>query len=258
MTNASLLYIDRNSLGSVILESGSLYYIDECTKRYKTIEQIKNSPIYEKRIKSVSSEPNGVLKLYRVKNAQEKEELPILVNDINPILNRDNYYEQEKSETEKSRKLLYNSKNRLFLKGLINNKFLTDTFDFSIKLSKTEYTYALKNMLPVRSDENGMYLRVESLFKYAVHNQKLGVLRTTFEDTLDIWKKRLLSKDDIDLYYYSRNLRVLQNAYYKKIKERKEIKNLDVRNENLIPFLLDGIELSCTRSLKDVKLKRIA
>lgn len=61
---------------------------------------------------------------------------------------------------------------------------------------------------------------------FASNNSKLGILRGPFEDSLDKWKRKLLSMDEEELYYHSRNLRILINDYNSKIKNRISIKNL--------------------------------
>ena len=68
------------------------------------------------------------------------------------------------------------------------------------------------------------------LFEFISTNSKLGILRGVFEDTLDIWKRKLISLDNEELYYISRNLRLLINDYNKEIrkKENKKITNLKI------------------------------
>lgn len=258
MSKAMLVYIDKTTSNMVTLESGSLFYIDQITKGYSNLDELKNAFLYTSKIESVSEDIiSGEVKLLRIRDSASKEELPILINDERIIYTRDNYYENKKSEVEYSRKLLFNSKNKTFIKMVLNNKILRKTIDFSINVSSQEYEYAVKKGIPAYIDDEKYRINAMDLFAYISQNQKYGLIRTAFEDSLDIWKNKMMSLDEIELYYYSRNLRTIQNEYYKSLKKGLDIKNLNLRNEKLIPFLINVDTNYYTNTLENVKIKKI-
>lgn len=259
MSKAMLVYIDKITSNMITLESGSLFYIDQLTKGYTDLSVLKKSFMYASKIESLSQEDGfGEIKLLRIKDLATKEELPVLINDNRIIYTRDNYYENKKSEVENSRKLLFNSKNKMFIKMVLNNRNLRKTMGFSMNISLQEYEYAIKKGIPVYISDEKYRVNVIDLFTYISQNQKYGIIRNVFEDSLDIWKNKLMSLDEIELYYYSRSLRIIQNEYYKNIKKVIDIKNLNLRNEKLIPFLINGDKNYYTNTLKNVKIKKIA
>lgn len=256
MTKAMLVYTNLDSLQTVTLDTGSLYYLDSITSRYNDSFDLKK--LYAPRFENFEND-NGKLTLYSVRDTSSKVEIPIFYDNKEEVQLRDNYYDNYMSETEKSRKLLYNSKDKMFLKSFINNSILQDTINFSIRLSRDEYKYAIKNGIPYFQDEEGKYMKLIDLFTYVSENSKIGVLRKAFEDSLDLWKSRMISKNDIDLYFYSRNLKILLKEYDKKLHRNNTINNLNVRDDKIVEFTLKGLD-SCCRigEHKYNKIKKIA
>lgn len=226
MGRAVLVYTTNleNDPKTVTLQSGSLFYIDCCTKQYNDSLDLEQSFEYRDKIRSLGE--NGTIKAYYIQSNSLKEEIPILYADSKPIIKYDNYYDKELSESEISRKLLFNSKNRLFIKSFLNSSKLTKPLNFDVKLSYNEYLYALKKDLKATLSIGEYKIDVKELFAFASNNSKLGILRGPFEDSLDKWKRKLLSMDEEELYYHSRNLRILINDYNNKIKNKISIKDL--------------------------------
>lgn len=226
MGRAVLVYtidLEKNPK-SVTLESGSLSYIDCCTKRYNGSLDLEQSFEYKDKIRSLGE--RGTIKAYYIQSNSLKEEIPILYSDNKPIIKYDNYYDKQLSESEISRKLLFNSKNKLFIKSFLKSSKLTKSLNFDVKLSYNEYLYALKKDLKATLSVGEYKVSAKELFMFASNNSKLGILRGPFEDSLDKWKRKFLSMDEEELYYHSRNLRILINDYNSKIKNRISIKNL--------------------------------
>ena len=148
MGRALLVYSSKdNSLSknnSITLESGSLRYVDACTKEFKSKRELVNSYKYRVRTKKID---NGELKVYNIRNNSYKEGIPILLNDSNPIYLNDNYFDNIISEIERARKLLFRSKNKIFISKFLSTNMFNDTLKFNIKLSSPEYKFALKKRL---------------------------------------------------------------------------------------------------------------
>ncbi|MDY6015224.1 MAG: hypothetical protein SPI91_02035 [Bacilli bacterium] len=226
MSKALLVYIPQNDdKNQIILESGSLFYIDSITKTYKNSNELKKHYSYK-----IDDDKQGAINTFYIRSNSLKEKIPTLYNDTKPVNIYDNFYEKVYSETERARKLLYNSKGKAFIKKFLDSSELSSTINFSVKLSYNEYVYARKNGIDAKISNEEYRVDTRDLFEFISTNSKLGILRGVFEDTLDIWKRKLISLDNEELYYVSRNLRLLINDYNKEIrnKEYKKVTNLKI------------------------------
>ena len=249
MLKAILVREDKQLKQPITIESGSLFYIDEITKKYKTIDSLK--ALYN----SDEISKDDDIKLYYIKDFQTKEELPILLNDNIPIQLYNNLYENIESEIETSRKLLFNSKNKMFIKSFLKDEILSETLNFSINISFEEYKNCTKYGINIYENNGNYYVRTLDLFRYISNCKKYGKSRQMFEDSLELWKKRITSSNSDKIYYYSRNLRILKNNYYKKARGIITIKNLAVKDSNLIKFSSDILTRN-NNSNQYVKLKK--
>lgn len=234
MKKATLVYKDYNTGKTVTLESNYLNYIDSYTRNYNNEDDLKLAYLDELKDNNIKLDlENSDLLLYAVKDEKTKEVLPILLNDNKEIDLYDDYYKNTKSQIETSRKLMFNSKDRMYLKKVIENKSLMRTLAFSVNMSFSEYQYALKKAIPVYTEDGKYYISVFNLFDSVSTENKLGLLRELFEDSLDIWKKRVSNLTTDDVYYYSRTLRVLQNDYYASVKALSNNKQNNEENDIL-------------------------
>ena len=238
MGRALLVYTSKDNssskVNSVTLESGSLYYIDSCTKNFKTENELVESYMYKQRTREIE---NGHLKVYNIRNNTYKESIPLLLNDLVPIHLDDNYFDNITSEIEKARKLLFRSKNKMFIRKFMETEIFDSTIKFSIKLSTNEYKFALKKGISVLNKDGEYFVSARELFNFSLREEKLGVLKPVFEEVLDTWKRQTKKLGDEALYYYSRNLRILISDYYRRIKHSNTISNLKVRKK-LIKVML--------------------
>ena len=242
MSRAVLSYKDPKTEVQTILEVGSLFYIDQCTKNYNSLLELLNSFIYKPKLVNYDNiSTNNIELSYVLSNSK-----------------RDNYSENKKSEVERARKLLINSKDKTFVKLFLNNSDFKETSNFNIKLSYNEYLFALKNNLDVKADDGRYYINMNDLLLFTINNKKYGVLRPVIEDGLDIWKKDMMMLDEEKLYFYSRNLRVAINDYYRKIRGKEGIRNLNLRNENLINTFGEDNYAKITSIKGIVKMKKIS
>lgn len=219
MKKATLVYKDYNTGRTVTLESTYLNYIDSNTCRYNNEDDLKLSYLDELKNNDIKLDlENSDLLLYSIKDERTKEVLPILINDEKEIALYYDFYTNTKSQIEISRKLMFNSKDKMYLKSVVDNKSLMRTLSFSVNMSYNEYQYAIKRGIKVYNEDGKYYVSVYDLFNHISNDNKLGLLRELFEDSLDIWKKRVSNLTTDDVYYYSRTLRVLQNDYYASVK----------------------------------------
>ena len=113
MSKALLVYIPQNDdKNQIILESGSLFYIDSITKTYKNSNELKKHYSYK-----IDEDKQGAINTFYIRSNSLKEKIPTLYNDTKPVNIYDNFYEKVYSETERARKLLYNSKGKLLLRS---------------------------------------------------------------------------------------------------------------------------------------------
>lgn len=258
MSRAVLSYKDPKTEVQTILEVGSLFYIDQCTKNYNSLLDLLNSFIYKPKLVNYDNISTNNIELSYVLSNSRKDKLTVLVNDHESINKRDNYSENKKSEVERARKLLLNSKDKTFVKLFLDNSDFKETSNFNIKLSYSEYLFALKNNLDVKADDGRYYINMNDLLLFTINNKKYGVLRPVIEDGLDIWKKDMMMLDEEKLYFYSRNLRVAINDYYRKIRGKEGIRNLNLRNENLINTFGEDNYAKITSIKGIVKMKKIS
>lgn len=243
MSKAILTYTsDRTNIS---LESGSLFYIDQQTKKFHNIDDIKEYYNLE----------SGNIKLYYISGINKKDEVPLLVNDNEPMYLRDDYYEKKISELEKGRKLLFNSKNKLFLRLSLKYKFLKDTLDFPLKLSRKEHEFVMKKGIDVTFNEDGYFINSIDLFSFVLSNNRYGILRGKFEKALEKWRDSFSDMSLEDVYYYSRNVRILIRKYEGLLKRKIGIKNFEPNNENLDIINKEEIRLIKGKTSKKVLRK---
>lgn len=255
MSKAILSYtLDKKSnsdADELILLTGSLRRIDNCTRFYDSIEEMRQSPEFQDRINSFIKRNESYIKNYNndfqgefavafIVDSDKREYLPLLMNDKKPIRTRASALEEVKSEVERSRKLLFRSKDKLFLKRMLKDERFADTTDFDIKLKLPEYKEVTKKGFKPRFVEGEYYLSIHEILEYTASAEKIGLMRGLVEDALEVWKENILSLDDELLYYYSRHLRLALNAYDKDKLGKKLVTNLKANVQNMITVTRDG------------------
>lgn len=255
MGKAILSYtLDKRSnsdADELILLTGSLRRIDNCTRFYDSIEEMRQSPEFQERINSFIKRNENYIKTYNnnfegefavsfIVDSEKREYLPILINDKKPIRTRTSALEEVKSEVEKARKLLFRSKDKMFLKRMLKDERFADTTDFDIKLKLPEYKEVTKKGIKPKLIDGEYYLTIHEILEYTAKTEKLGLMRGLVEDALEVWKENILALDDELLYYYSRHLRLSLNAYDKDKLGRKLVTNLKANVQNMIGFTKEG------------------
>lgn len=255
MGKAILSYtLDKKSnsdADELILLSGSLRMVDNCTRAYESIESMRQSPEFQERINDFIKRNENYIKNYNdnfegefavafIIDTDKREYLPLLINDDKPIRTRTGALEEVKSEVEKARKLLFRSKNKLFLRRMLQDERFADTTDFDVKLKLPEYKTVVRKGLKPKMIDGEYYLTIQEILEYSLNEEKLGLMRGLVEDALEVWKENILDLDDELLYYYSRNLRLAINAYDKDKLEKKLVTNLKANVQNMISLVKEG------------------
>lgn len=241
MRKATLNYVINTSNGSKVLplDSASLYYIDSYTSQYKNQHDlIINHPDKDKILNFIHSNngEDGKLKISYTMDLESKKNLVPLYSNMQGIVIEDDLLNDKISETEKARKLLFNSKSQLFARIVSMSNSLKPTFSYQISISYQEYLNAKKNNLIVYKKDDSYYIEFSELLKYRANNKKLGQLRAVYEDMLVEWKHNMESLDSEELYYYSRQIKILINDYLQVIARGMSITLFKIYNKSKSTF----------------------
>lgn len=251
MNNATLMYVINNKEGirRLNLESASLYHVDRYTCYYKNEEDFIKHYNKKDRIDTFikqNGNTTGKIVIMYTKSVQEKEELTPLYDSREDFEFKDDPYEGKMTEIEKARKLLFNSKNQLFVKLILNNKILDKELNKLIDLTNEEKDYIMQYGFKPIHVNNKNYISFKSLFEYRIKVAKLGCLRNVYQDMLKTLKNKLMELDDNTYYFYNRQLRIMIRKYNELIGEIT-IRNLKIKkikcrqkyiiNKNNLKFL---------------------
>ena len=255
MSKAILSYtLDKKSgieANELVLLSGSLKMVDNCTRGYDSIEALRQSSEFQARINDFLKRNENYIRDYNnnfqgefvvafIMDSEKREYLPLLINDEKPIRTRTSALEDVKSEVERARKLLFRSKDKLFLRRMLRDERFSDTTDFDIRLKYPEYKEVVKKGMHPKQIDGSYYLTIHEILEYTLQTEKNGVMRGLVEDALEVWKENILALDDELLYYYSRHLRIAINAYDKEKFNKKLVTNLKANVQNMIGVVKDG------------------
>ncbi len=252
MSKATLTFVLNKGVdedNSVLyLESGSLRYVDHCTKRYKNEEELKNSALYrpkiEEFIRKSGTKGDGQFYVSYIEDSDRREVVPILFNDDKDIVTMLGVDGTATNEVEKARHLLWTSKDNRYLKNFLEDERFSDTTFFNIKLSSTkEYKAALEAELKPKLINGDNYLSIEDILHYKLDSSYKKLMRSLIEDALEVWKEKLYELDGDSLYYYARHLRLLEQEYEDYLDEKKTVVDLEIDSKNLYNVVLDGAVL---------------
>ncbi len=277
MGKAILSYtLDKRSnsdADELILLNGSLRSVDNCTRMFDSVEEMRQCPEFQERINSFIKRNENYIENYNdgfagefavsfIVDSDKREYLPILIGDKTPIRTRTSSLEEVKSEVEKARKLLFRSKDKLFLKMMLADERFADTTDFNIKLRLPEYKEALRKGIKPKLIDGEYFLTIHDILEYTLNANKKGIMRDLIEDALEVWKENILALDDELLYYYSRHLRLAMNAYNHDKMGKKLVTNLRSNIANLIDIVKNGEGRITRHQLKgqfksNIKTKRM-
>ena len=232
MNNATLLYriSYNNNYDDLRLENRSLFLIDRITSSFKNdedfINHYYNKMEINKFIRNHNNIKGNLLIDYR-NDINDKRELLPIYNQEN-IIYKDDSYNNKLSELEKARKLLFNSKNQMFTKLVLQSKIFEKELNRFVTLDNDEEKYAKANNVEISLINHRYYISFKSLLNHRINSVKLGILRNAYQDMLDILKEKITSKNSNTLYFYNREARLLMKKYYSLTSEIS-ISNLKVR-----------------------------
>ncbi|MBR4262466.1 MAG: hypothetical protein IKQ35_03800 [Bacilli bacterium] len=258
MSMATLVYTFGDPLNEEKLITGSLRQIDNCTRLYTDEVEMRNGSEFKYRIDSyiqrnsasIENSPNtGQFKIYFIEDNAKRDELRIIYDDPRPVITRLNniYGDNSVSEVERARKLLFSSKNKLFLRQNMGEDWFRDTTGCLVKLKTLEVRELIGAGFKPLCRDGEYYLTIEDILEYSLGREKLGFMRDLVEDTLDIWKEKLEELDEDILYYYSRNLRMSINSYHSNMNAKRPIVNFRPEVGTLSAVLYTGGVLSHRR-----------
>ncbi len=208
----------------IMLYKDNLSNIDKLTSSYKNANELKmNESIREKVSEYGSSIRNGEFSISYLGGYKKKIIKP-LFNDNMAIILTDDLFKNKVSEIEKARKLLFNSKKQVFSRAIYKSNSINDSLDIEIKLTDEERDALLYAGVEVFEYNYRYYVSIKELVKYRITHNKLGIVRPIYENALDAWKKEIGKLNEDELYFYSRELRILLNDYI------NYTKNLTVNN----------------------------
>lgn len=211
MAKASLNYITKDKK-ILTLNSSSLYEIDKHTRCFNSANEILSK--YRNKINSLNEEKlDGDLKIFYYKSPTKKEVIPLLYKQSSPLYIKDDYITNNISELEKAKRLLFNSKADLFIRLFLNHEILRTYSYYYFEVM--DFEQKILNDLNIKTifRDNAFYVRLDSLLKYKLLNKKLGAVRNIYESILDAWKVNFESMNEDDLYFLSREFRLLSCEY---------------------------------------------
>ena len=136
------------------------------------------------------------------------------------------------SESEKTRRKLLNSKEQLYSRLFLLNPAVDNAKKLSINISLDEYRMLNRQGVYTYTKDNSYYVSIEDLIKYRATHKKLGEVRPLYEEALDIWKEKMDKLPMEEIYYLSREYRVVDNNYHKVMDQGITVSNLRVVREN--------------------------
>lgn len=246
MSKATLTYVLKNKVDGddaiLYLETGTLRYIDYCTKKFLNEEDLKKDPDYKKRIdlfaEQLSDKEDGKIVVSYIEDSDKKEELPILFNDDRTIISSIDLATDETNQIERARHLLWTSKDEMFLKMFLEDLRFSDTTFFNIKLTSIK---ELEKVLEFGIDPTTIagenYISIEEVLQYKLESGTKKSMRSLIEDALEVWKEGLFELEAAAQYYYARHLRILENEYEEYIHEKKAVDNLVLDTTKLYEVL---------------------
>lgn len=233
MKSATLMYVIQNKdeRKSIRLETESLYSVDMYTSQFKNQEDfIKNYPNKEKiyTFQKQNGIADGKIVVAYAKSTKEKENLKPLFDNKEDFVFKDDPYEGRITEIEKSRKLLFNSKNQLFARLILKNNTLGQELNKSINLTNEENEYITKYGFKTINVNNTHYITFKSLLEYRIKEEKLGYIRNAYQEMLNVLKSRMMFLDENLFYFYNRQLRIVIKEYKELIKLMM-VKNIKIK-----------------------------
>ncbi len=264
MSMATLVYTYDKIDNDEKLLSGSLAQIDNCTRMYTDETALATSMEFRERIANyqrrnqsyLDSHPweTGRFKVSFIEDNSRSEEVDIIYDDPRPIITKTSYMygEETTNEIEQSRKLLFSSKDKNFLRSCLGKDWFSDTTGYLIRLNGSEFAELTRNGYKPKYNVDGYYyLSIGEILEYHLKEKKLNSVRSLVEDALEVWKEKIEELPNDLLYYYCRNLRLEITKYSRSLKSSKSVTNFKANIYLMVPVALGNGTINRVRSRKN-------
>ncbi len=237
-----VVYTENQEKKTILLETTSLYYIDRYTSRFKDENEFISNYSNKDKIYDFISKNNprsGRFSLIYTTSHNTREELPLVFNQEEEVVLKDDYSSNVLSEIEKARKLILDSKNQLFAKMFLLSKTLEPTIDYNLTISYLESLKLKKLGIGIIMNNDEYFVNFYDILKYRANNKKLGFVRNLLEDLLDLWKELLFDRQTESFYFYSRQLKLLIKQYGELCRQNISVKNVKLHKLTNVNYALN-------------------
>ena len=232
MRNATLSYYVKDKSFSIF--SDMLFNIDRYTSSLNNerelFDNLSNNDAFQDFLKE--NRTRGSFKVEYKDNRNNSRLLPVLYNE-RPIEIDDIYEKGIISESEYARRSLLNSKEQLYSKLFILNNGLDKAKKYNVIVSDEEARLLNKCGIPTFTLGYSKAVSIEDLIRYRSSHSKLKSVRNIYVDALELWKAKMDDLPYDDIYYLSREYRVINKYYNKIIENGLSVSNLNIKKNNL-------------------------
>ena len=217
-----------------VIYSDMLYNIDKYTSEMKNERELfENVPKDEQLSRYLNNnKKKGTFKISYVDRDYYVKTIPVLYNQ-KPIEVDDRYNEGIVSESELARRNLLNSDEQLYSKLFILNKDIDQSKKYTVIISNKDKEILESNKIFTFKKEGYNAVSIEDLIRFRSSHSKLKEVRPIYEEALDLWKEKMNDLNYEDIYFLSREYRVINN-YYNRIRENGlSVNNLEINKKNL-------------------------
>lgn len=231
MGRANLSYFIHDK--SLVVFSDLLVNIDAFTSEFKNDKELYQNVPNGRRLDDFvyENKQKGRFKIVYADRENVTRVVPVLY-DEEPIMIDDDPTNGIVSESEKARRKLLNSKEQLYSKIFLLNKDVDNAKKLSIEISPDEYKLLKKLGVDAYTMNKGYFVSLEDLFRYRAENPKLGAIRPLYEEALSLWKDKMDKLPYDDIYFLSREYRVIDSICNKIRENGISVSNLRIVKEN--------------------------
>lgn len=241
MGRATLEYRVRDL--SINLFSDLLFNVDKYTSQLKNDHELFDRfSTDDYFINFVSqNKGKGSFVINYADNICGRKELPVLY-DEHPIVVDDEPAKGAVSESEYARRSLLNSKEQLYSKLFLLNNAVGCARKYNVLVDKQESDTLRRYGIQTFEVGPNLAVSVEDLIRFRSTHSKLGEVRDIYEAALDLWKEKMDSLPYDDIYFLSREYRII-NKYYNRIRNYGlSVANLNI-DKSKCEVLHNGIKL---------------
>jgi hypothetical protein len=232
MGKATLSYVVKDDVFSIF--SDYLVNIDKYTSSLRNerelFDNVSKNSYFHSFISTTKSK--GSFRIMYVDSLNKKKDIPVIF-DTDQIEIDDIYEKGIVSESELTRRSLLNSKEQLYAKLFLLNNAVDSARKYNVLISKEEDEILRNSGISTFALGNNRAVSIEDLIRYRSTHRKLGEVRSIYEQALDMWKEKMNSLSFDDIYFLSREYRIINN-YYNRIRQNGlSVANLNINKKNM-------------------------